>query len=121
MLTTAIELAETDHVIYFLLTAYVDTLDYYDPPRSFLSAHVRRLPITGQSDVSERLRILRDTLKSHVEDNPGVGVIIEEAIDVFSAASQRLSVVQTSAPFAMNGHRLGWRMTDCEAEELGKR
>ena len=87
-ITEAIRIADTEHVVYFLLTAYVETLDYYDPLRSSLPEHVKRLPVTGISDVSERLRALHTAIEQYAQSK--VRPLIQEAVDVFSAALQRL-------------------------------
>ena len=96
MITDAIETAQTQHVIYFLLTAYVETLGFYDPPRSLLPPVVNRLPVSGNSDVTERLRVLRETLDSNVRDISSVRVLIQEAIDLFDTASHRLRILEDS-------------------------
>ena len=45
--------------------------------------------MAGEADVRERLRILRE-LRTHTESGSMVHAVIEEAVDVFSAALQRL-------------------------------
>ena len=130
MITDAIQIAQTEHVIYFLLTAYVETLGYYDPPRSSLPPHVNRLPIVGTCDVTERLSALRETLDSNVQDSSDVRALIQEAVDVFDTASQRLRILEDSdqsvkswnvVERSRHGHerrrRLGWRMTQRQAAE----
>jgi hypothetical protein len=96
MLNDAIRLATTEHVIYFLLTAYVETLDYYDPPRSSIPARAKRLPMAGKADVLERLHALLDARKAQTRSGSIERVVIEEAVDVFSAALQQLTALQTS-------------------------
>ena len=89
MLNDAIKLAETEHVVYFLLTSYVDTLDFYDP----IPARAKRLPMAGKADVLERLRILRNLREAHTQSGSIAHAVIEEAVDVFSAALQRLAAL----------------------------
>ena len=87
MITDAIKLAPSEHVVYFLLTAYVETLghiDLYGIPED-----VKRLPISGKPDVSERLDIMRDVLHGPPSTTT-VKAVIEEAVDVFGAASEQL-------------------------------
>ena len=96
MLNDAIRLAATEHVIYFLLTAFVETLDYRDPPRSFIPARAKRLPLVGEADLLERLRVLRNACKAHARTEPIARGVIEEAVDVFSTALQRLTALQTA-------------------------
>ena len=96
-ISEAIRRADTEHVVYFLLTAYVETLDYYDPLRSSLPRHVKRLPLAGISDVSGRLHALRTAIEQYAESK--IQLLIQEAIEVFSAALQRLTVLQKANQF----------------------
>ena len=86
MITDAIKQAPSEHVVYFLLTAYVETLGYVDLG---IPEDVKRLPISGKPDVHERLGMMRDVLKSPRDINAEKG-IVEEAVDVFGAASEQL-------------------------------
>jgi hypothetical protein len=96
-ITEAINIADTEHVVYFLLTAYVETLHYYDPLRSSLPEHVKRLPMAGISDVSERLRALRTAIEQYAKSQ--ARLLIEEVVEVFSTALQRLSALQNTHQF----------------------
>ncbi|MGZ5094423.1 MAG: hypothetical protein ACXWCY_20470 [Burkholderiales bacterium] len=100
-ITEAIKTADTEHVVYFLLTAYVETLDYYDPLRSCLPEHVKRLPMTGMSDVSERLRALRTAIGKYAQSQ--ARLLIEEVVEVFGAALQRLRALQNVHQFVRSG------------------
>lgn len=84
----AIGTADNEHVVYFLLTAYVETLDYYDPLRSCLPEHVKSLPIVGISDVAARLRTLRRVIAQYARSQ--VRLLLQEALEVFRAALRRL-------------------------------
>ena len=88
----AIKTADTKHVVYFLLTAYVETLHYYDPLRSSLAERVKQLPVVGMADVAERLRSVRSTMEKYARSP--ARLLIEEVLEVFSAAMQRLSALQ---------------------------
>jgi hypothetical protein len=99
-ITEAIKTADTEHVVYFLLTAYVETLQYYDPLRSCLPEHVKRLPMAGMSDVSERLRAVRSASEQNAQSE--ARTLIEEVFEVFSAAFQRLSALQQSHQFLIS-------------------
>jgi hypothetical protein len=90
MLTDAIMLAQTEHVVYFLLAAYVETLDYGDPSRSAIPAPAKRLPLKGKADVCERLRMLRNSCKAHAQSGSRAASVMKEAVHVFSAALARL-------------------------------
>ena len=80
-ITEAIKTADTEHVVYFLLTAYVETLDYYDPLRSSLPEHVKRLPMMGISDISDRLRAVRGAIEQYAKSQ--ARLLIEEVVEVF--------------------------------------
>jgi hypothetical protein len=90
----AIRLAHTEHIVYFLLTAYVETLEHYDSVRSSLPARVKRLPMAGKKDVVERLRALRDARVTRAQRATKVRAVIQEACEVFSAGLERLSTLQ---------------------------
>ena len=86
----AIRHAETEHAVYFLLTTYIESLWIGDSVQGLLGT-LRRLPITSQSDVQERAKVL-------MLEQPGPeGEIIAEAAEVFRVASQRLGT-DTSTP-----------------------
>ena len=95
-ITDALKQAQTNHVVYFLLTAYVESLGWYDPPRSSLPARVVRLPVRGITDVIKRLKALRRVVRRRAHEASSVGRVIEEAVEIFSAASQRLSSLGTA-------------------------
>lgn len=92
IITDAIKHAQTKHVVYFLLTAYVEAVDHIDRKRG-LPKPVKRLPIAGRGDVNERLGVLRDVLTTPVvrpsDDTP----MLKEAADVFSVASEQLETL----------------------------
>ena len=97
-ITEAIELATTEHVIHFLLTAYVETLHYYDTTRAVVPANVQSLPLTGKPDVNKRLHVLRGTLTACC-DNADARLAIEEGIDVFTAACSRLRALEAEMAY----------------------
>ena len=90
LITHAIEFARTEHVVHFLLASYVETLEYYETTRTLLPDEVRGLPLAGSPDVHRRLRLLRTLLDSCDVAAHDSRRTIEEAVDVFAAASRRL-------------------------------
>jgi hypothetical protein len=88
MLTDAIREANSEHAVYFLLTGYVETLQF----SKILPDRLVELPLEGLRDL--RLRLER--LVAHFEttirlmDNAACDVI-GEAIQVFDAALRRLN------------------------------
>jgi hypothetical protein len=96
LITDAIETAQTAHVVYFLLTAYVETLGYYDPLRSTLPPCVRRLPVAGIRDVTRRLRALRETPVSNPRNGADVRALLDEAVALFDTARRRLRTLHVA-------------------------
>ena len=84
----AIKRAETEHAVYFLLTAYIESL-WHSENGTGLRISLRRLPIDGESDVAERAKAL--TLDECAAERP----IVAEAAEIFRVASQRLHVGHT--------------------------
>ncbi|MPZ43691.1 MAG: hypothetical protein GEV05_09860 [Betaproteobacteria bacterium] len=87
-ITEAIRTAETEHVVYFLLAAYVETLEHSDTPECLLPAGVKRLPIAGVADISQRAGLLAGAINecSHGQSRS----FVEEVGDIFVATLQRL-------------------------------
>ena len=128
MITDAIQLARTEYVVYFLLTAYVEARTHAGR-RSPLPEEVKCFPIAGKADVHDRLRVLRQSLAAHACASDAYAAI-REAIDVLTAALQRVTVLESSGESleiwnaverSERGHerrrRLGWRMTERQAAE----
>jgi hypothetical protein len=87
MITDAIKSAETKPVVYFLLTAYVETLGVkngYGIPEK-----VKHLPIGNEADVKRRSDAMHDVLHAPMPD-PHAIPVIEETVEVFDAASEQL-------------------------------
>ena len=89
--TDAVSQANTEHIVYFLLTAYVEALGYTG--RSSMPPPAEHLPIVTRTDVNERLRVLREALASASHRTPDSKPLIEEAAGLFSAASERLEKI----------------------------
>lgn len=88
MLTEAIRDAQTEQAVYFLLTAYIETLGYSDTYG--ISEKVKRLPIGSKTDVRNRLGVMRNALHAPAATEPAVRRILEEATDVFGTAFRHL-------------------------------
>lgn len=89
----ALRLANSEHVVYFLLTAYVETLHYCGEAQFAVPPHVTKLPLSGKSDVMARLRAFSRAARDAERHPPAMRCVIEEAAEIFAAASRRLSVV----------------------------
>jgi hypothetical protein len=101
----ALRRADTDHIVYFLLTAYAESLSWYDLPGSRFPARVTRLPVASVDDVSERVNALKNAQESQVPRPSRARVILEEAIDVFDTASRRLKFLARRASGLARGAR----------------
>jgi hypothetical protein len=96
-ITEAIRTADTEYVVYFLLSAYVETLEHYDSSDDCLSDDVKRLPISGMPDVCKRVGALHAAIERYAQSRSRQ--FVEEAIKVFGAALQRLTYFQHAHQF----------------------
>ena len=96
-ITGAIRRASTEHVVYFLLSAYVETLHHYDSVWRALPERVKRLPMAGKADVLERVSALGEAAIAHARSACSVQTMIREVAEVFCAALHRLQVLHIRA------------------------
>jgi hypothetical protein len=90
----AIQELNTEHEIFFLLTAYIEALGFCDK-LSLLPWQMRALPLAGSDDVEARIDGLRLQLRDMATDaDRRARLVMEETIDVFSAALRRLVFLQ---------------------------
>lgn len=89
MITDAIRQAQTEHVVYFLLTAYVESRAH-DDESGGLPAEVKRLPIAGNGDLAQRVLALSAASAMSAPDSDSTSAMTREALEVLTAASQRL-------------------------------
>jgi hypothetical protein len=97
MIVDAVGSAPSEHAVYFLVTAYMESLRNFErtcgvPPR------VLDLPVAGAADLSERLGMLRGESGAP----PGSAVVVSEIDAVLTSALGRLSAlgdpVETAPP-----------------------
>lgn len=98
MIIDAIKSAQTKHALYFLLTAYVETLAFVES----IPEKVRKLPIRGKADVRMRWKVIQDLLRGPLPDRQ-VGPKIEEAADIsvrrlHNSTSSMTETQQTAGP-----------------------
>ena len=91
MIVEAVDSAPTEHAVYFLLTAYIESLRHFQrgcgvPQRAIT------LPVAGLSDVAERLDVLRSENVA-----PESAVAAAEAAAVLEAALRRLSALSEAS------------------------
>lgn len=90
----AIQELNTEHEIFFLLTAYIETQCFCDK-LSLLPWQMRALPLAGFNDVEARIDGLRLQLREMAsEADLRARAIIEETIEVFGTALRRLLFLQ---------------------------
>ena len=92
----------TESEVKFLLSAYVETLPFYDFSHS-LPRGVTQLPLAGVEDVRSRFEALLDVELSGGAAQAGerVHAIVREAAEVFGVALTRMQTLQkvaTSTP-----------------------
>ena len=94
----ALKLASTEHVVYFLLTAYVETVEHRGPAARALPKEAKRMPVRDADDVVRRLQALRS--KRPATHAPREAKIVDEVIAAFSAAAEKLRALgaRISAP-----------------------
>jgi hypothetical protein len=93
MITDVIREAESEHQIYFLLTAYLEAVRYGDR-LNLLPDALKRLPLTGMNDVKERFEQLFIELDSESKGlNHRACAVLKEALHVFSTAINRLDTM----------------------------
>jgi hypothetical protein len=89
----------TEHEINFLLTAYVETLQFCDAAKR-LPPGVGLLPIRGAEDIEARFTELLGAelcglARSHCDTQ---GAIAREATEIFGAAYTRLQALRDTSP-----------------------
>ena len=96
----------TEHEIRFLLTAYIETLQFYDAAKR-LPSGVTTLPLKGVEDIEARFtELLGEELsglaRSHCYTQ---GAIAREATEVFGAAFTRLQALRQTAAVSVPRER----------------
>jgi len=116
-----IERAGHEQEIFFLLAAYIETVRNNDQ-LNLLPWQVRDLPLAGSDDLEARIYGLQ--VRGSVSDaDHGIGVVVEESIDVFRTALRRLAFLQADcSPIETAWERDGhgdWRrpLRKAEAQE----
>lgn len=93
MIADVIRSSNTEHQVYFLLTAYVGTMRYSDK-LSRMPEPITHLPLNGISDVRARfgkLMIELDTASKRLDDHSCAS--IRDAVHVFGISLDRLGLL----------------------------
>ena len=87
MILDAINTAASEHAVYFLVTAYIESLHHFHRSLGIPEA-VIKLPVDGVGDLEERLAALRNDVDPAVE----AVVPASEVSAVLASAVQRLAL-----------------------------
>ena len=85
IIVDAIKSARTEHAVYFLVTAYLESLSHFECSAG-VPRPVLRLPISGSADLASRL----DTLESTIDGPLEALVPISEVAGVLASAVSRI-------------------------------
>jgi hypothetical protein len=87
MINDAIRNASSEHTVYFLLTAYIDSLQF----SARLPEYVTALPVSGLQDLDWRFEKLFAELEMEIgrPESPQLQAL-QEAVNIFEAAVTRL-------------------------------
>jgi len=91
----AMERARSEYQVHFLLTAYIEHLQYSDCAR-FLPAHLTALPLNGVSDLKRRHDVLGVLIAIFSQDVSAAEGVIRDAYELFGIALQRLRCLSTA-------------------------
>jgi hypothetical protein len=86
-ITDAIRHAESEHMVYFLLSAYIETLQF----SAKLPARLTRLPLSGMRDIGVRFQqfvAVRDHASKRLDKR--ARMLIREAVDILAMALRQL-------------------------------
>lgn len=84
MIVEAINTAPTEHAVYFLVTAYIESLRHFQS--SGIPESVISLPVSGPADLNDRLAALRNNNNGPLE----AVVPVSEVSAVLASALHRL-------------------------------
>ena len=95
MIVDAIRAAATQHAVYFLVTAYIESLRHFERS-SGVPAEALELPIEGRADLEHRARAID---QSTVVPFAAI-VALSELAAVLACAVERLALLETLMPSA---------------------
>jgi hypothetical protein len=104
IVTDVIREADTEHVIYFLLSSYVGVARDCDRLRN-LPEQIAALPVTGKDDVKSRFKTLLfelDAASKRLDDQACTS--IKEALTIYGTALSRLERLDGSQSRSANAH-----------------
>ena len=94
MFADKIRSANNEHEIYFLLTAYIETVRFSDKSHSYVPEAITRLPLNGIGDLRIRFTQLMVELDKASKSLDGDScTIIKEGMHALGVALNRLTVL----------------------------
>ena len=92
MIVDALSSASTQHAVYFLVTAYIESQRHFEASVAVPKA-VLHLPLSGRDDLAARLAALQNNINVPLE-----GVVpVSEVATVLASAVQRLTALDSTA------------------------
>lgn len=98
MMVDVMREADTEHEIYFLLTAYIEAVRFCDK-LSCMPESITRLPLRGMPDLKSRFGELinqLDVASRRLDDRSCA--VLREALHIFGTALQRLGFLNQRRP-----------------------
>jgi hypothetical protein len=105
MITDVMREADTEYVIYFLLSSYINSARNCERVIS-LPEHVAALPVTSAGDVRSRFDALMfelDAASKRLDDQACVN--IKEALTIFGTALHRLQSLDSMRSGSLGGEK----------------
>ena len=99
MILDAIRSAPTRHAVYFLVTAYIESLRHFERSCG-APAEVLELPVRGREDLAERTLVLHRSPAIALE----AIVAMSELAAVLAVALDRLGTLEDAEPGALKPH-----------------
>ena len=109
----AIDSASSEHAVYFLVTAYIESLRHFERGCGVPQGAIE-LPVSGSSDLAARLEMLRGS----ADVVPQSAVAKSEVAAVLSSALTRLSVFTEPAENAFADAAMRPARTDSRHSSL---
>jgi hypothetical protein len=108
----ALTSAPSEHAVYFLVTAYIESLRHFERTCG-VPQRVIALPIEATGDLRERLDALR-----HARAHPAEAVVVAEVAAVLGAALARLETLGDHVPAPLSRVALSSARTDSPHSSL---
>ena len=109
IIVDAIRRARTEYVVYFLLSAWLETLVHTGRARA-LPADAARFPVREGREVPRRLHLIREKLACEKDIAPQGARVLEDAASAFAVARDKLRDLRSRVTSADRGARRSGRV-----------